>query len=403
MTKQTDGLKVIIEQAVKQMGNVGEWQKRFMLNLFETVLLIHGKINFSTLGRHSELNEKTYRRWFEKDFDFLKFNLACISQRPEQGELVAIMDASHIAKSGTKTFGLGKFYSGCIGKAVKGLELSEIALLDLKSRQAFALDSQQTIDNAGKARPELYAEQFTKLADDLPKDLKYLLVDAYYTKKSFIDPICQLERGIEMIGKLRSDANLRYLYKGSYQGLGRPKRYDGKVDFKDLSRFVYEGEAETHLHLYTQTVWHAHLKRMIRLVLILNTQAPKPRYILLFSTDLELMGKELMKLYQLRFQIEFLFRDAKQFTGLEDCQARDKKALDFHFNMSMTAINLAKLDLLHQHDPKQTFVFSLRSYIHRIFSHRLLSRLFSNLDLDLTCIKVNNAFHHALSFGLYNP
>lgn len=379
---------------------MGEWQKRFMLQLFEAVLLIQGKINYSNLARHSELNEKTFRRWFNKDFDFLTFNLACINQRPKQGKLVAIMDASYIAKSGSKTFGLGKFYSGCIGKAVKGLELSEIALLDTESRQAFALDSQQTIDEEGKTRPELYAEQFVQASSYLPANLKYLLVDAYYTKKSFINPICELQKGIEIVGKLRCDANLRYVYRGTYQGLGRPKCYDGKVDFKDLSRFVYEGEIETNLHLYSQTVWHVHLKRMIRLVLILNTQATKARFILLFSTDCGLKGTELMELYKLRFQIEFLFRDAKQFTGLEDCQARDEKALDFHFNMAMSALNLAKLDLLLQHDPKQTFVFSLRSYIHKNFSHKLLNRLLSNLALDLTCIKVRHAFNHALLFGV---
>lgn len=43
-------------------------------------------------------------------------------------------------------------------------------------------------------------------------------------------------------------------------------------------------------------------------------------------------------------EIEFIFRDAKQFTGLSDCQARDVKKLDFHFNASFTALNIAKLD-----------------------------------------------------------
>jgi len=46
------------------------------------------------------------------------------------------------------------------------------------------------------------------------------------------------------------------------------------------------------------------------------------------------------------FQIEFLYRDAKQFTGLTTCQARSKGKLDFHFNAALTAINLAKHDWL---------------------------------------------------------
>ena len=40
--------------------------------------------------------------------------------------------------------------------------------------------------------------------------------------------------------------------------------------------------------------------------------------------------------------MEFIFRDAKQYTELEQCQARSEKKLNFHFNASLTAINLAK-------------------------------------------------------------
>ena len=190
---------------------------------------------------------------------------------------------------------------------------------------------------------------------------------------------------------------------GPTQGSVAPRRYDGKVDFGDLSRFVYKGETGRDLHVYTQTLWHVSLARPIRVVLLLNTSKAKPHYILLFSTDLFLSGTEILELYKLRFQIEFLFRDAKQFTGLADCQARDKRALYFHFNTALSAVNLAKLELLSQQPPEQPFVFSLGTYIYRSFSHRLLSRLLSSLDLDLTCKKVNAAFSHALAFGNAGP
>ncbi|MEN9502304.1 MAG: hypothetical protein RI964_1589, partial [Pseudomonadota bacterium] len=36
--------------------------------------------------------------------------------------------------------------------------------------------------------------------------------------------------------------------------------------------------------------------------------------------------------------MELLFRDAKQHTGLCDCQATRKEKLDFHFNASLTAL-----------------------------------------------------------------
>ena len=381
------------------MPEVGKWQRNFLRHLFSSVLLVCGRLNFSSLARHSALSEKTYRRGFRRSFDFEGFNLRCIEQRVEKGRLVAALDASHLPKSGKRTYGLGKFYSSCLGKAVHGLELSELALIDCDSRQAFAFSTRQTVDEAGKTRPELYAEHVKDCATKLPSEVEHLLVDAYYAKKHFLDTVCALARGLDVVGKLRCDANVRYLYRGAYAGRGRPKRYDGKVDFQNLSRFVYEGEVAQHLHLYVQNVWHVGLKRSIRLVLLLNTSQGKTRYILLFSTDLQLTGAAILDLYRLRFQIEFLFRDAKSFTGLADCQARDQQALAFHFNAAFAAINLAKLDLLAQQPPEQTFVFSLNAYMHYAFNHALLSRLLSNLDLDLTCTKVERAFAHALAFS----
>ncbi len=51
---------------------------------------------------------------------------------------------------------------------------------------------------------------------------------------------------------------------------------------------------------------------------------------MLASTDVELDARLITKYYQLRFQIEFIFRDAKQFMGLNDSQARDENKLDYH-------------------------------------------------------------------------
>ena len=37
-----------------------------------------------------------------------------------------------------------------------------------------------------------------------------------------------------------------------------------------------------------------------------------------------------------------VFRDAKQFTGLTHCQARNKEAVSFAFNASLTSVNLVR-------------------------------------------------------------
>src|SRR5690554_7219519 len=45
------------------------------------------------------------------------------------------------------------------------------------------------------------------------------------------------ENHFEVISRLRDDTDLLYLFEGEQtKGRGRPKKYDGKVDFKDCSQ-----------------------------------------------------------------------------------------------------------------------------------------------------------------------
>jgi len=114
---------------------------------------------------------------------------------------------------------------------------------------------------------------------------------------------------LKQIGKLRHDANLRWLYKGDQKPKGRPKCYDGKVNFDDLSRFELIDEIDS-VKLYTAIVNSARFKRDLRIVYLVKTVGKKLQTALLFSTDLELAAKDIYRFYKARFQIEFLFRDA---------------------------------------------------------------------------------------------
>jgi hypothetical protein len=135
-------------------------------------------------------------------------------------------------------------------------------------------------------------------------------------------------------------------------------------------------EEAPHLHLYTAVVWHKTLKRRLRLVVLLNRKDPaKPRFIVLGSTDPELNGRKLVELYAARFQIEFLFRDSKQFTGLLDCQARAAAALDFHFNASLATLNLVHAEDWCMQQGQEPRVFSMASWKQCHFNERLLEHL----------------------------
>ena len=94
----------------------------------------------------------------------------------------------------------------------------------------------------------------------------------------------------------------------------------------------------------------------------------------LASTDVDQSAQEVVAYYRLRFQVEFLFRDAKQFTGLEHCQGRSQAKLDFHFNMSLAAVNLARLEIAQQG-------ISFNSYVRRLYNGFLVERLLEQLGL----------------------
>lgn len=143
-----------------------------------------------------------------------------------------------MTKSGKKTDGLGMFWRGSTGQSERVLELSLLGVVDLQSNTAFALDARQTVDVKDKTCVDLYAEQVLKLAGDLlAKGIIYLAVDAYYFKEKFVP--AALGAGLQIVGKLRTDADLKSLYNGPYSGQGRPKVYDGKVNLeKDLNRIL---------------------------------------------------------------------------------------------------------------------------------------------------------------------
>ena len=184
-------------------------------------------------------------------------------------------------------------------------------------------------------------------------------------------------------------------------GKGAPRKYDGKVDFSDVSRFTRLTDVEPGVELHTLVLWHRTWKRKIRLALLVNRrEGKKTQHVLLFSTDLNLSAEKILKFYKLRFQIEFLFRDAKQFTGLSDCQARDELSLNFHFNTSFMALNLAKREARLQHSGIDSFVFSMNNVKRRALNDHLLETFIDQLDLSPTLIKAHPNYQILRDYGV---
>ena len=326
-------------------------------------------------------------------------------------------DATFIPKSGKHSYGLDRFYNGCTHRTEKGLEASAIAIVDVTRQTAFTLSVKQTpprprpaksVTQPTKKRPELmqetrmdfYLDHFCSCISSVPdQTTKLLLVDGAFAHFKFVTGVCQ--QGFDLITKLRVDANLRFLYTGEQRvGRGRPRQFSGKVTFTDLSRFDFCGEVEPGIALYTQLVNHVTLKRNIRVVVVVDQRRPnKPRYIVLCSTDCQLAPEMIFSYYAARFQIEFLFRDAKQFTGLVDCQARDKEALHYHLNAALAAVNIAKIEQMQQSGEVRAQVFSLASYKQRAFNEHLLELFITKLALKADLIKNHPEYNYLRNYG----
>ena len=399
-------MKAIVQTVLQKMGTLSQPHLKVMTTLLMTILLLCGKVNFTNLSRYSPLSEKTYRRFFAKGFNFCRFNQILIEQQvPENHGLLAVMDASFNPKSGKKTFGLDFFYNGCRGQMERGLEASLIAVVDCVTRASYALNVQQTYaqqQNPLLTRTDYALIHLSVTRQYLAQRVRYLAVDAAYATHPFITGAVGMN--LQVISKLRQNANLRYGYSGEQNPRGRPRKYDGKVDFSDVSRLLYvkslDGD-EDGIHLYTQVVWHVSLKRMIRLVYLLDQRKPdQTRYALLFSTDLNQSAEEILEFYRLRFQIEFIFRDAKQFTGFSDCQARNENALDFHLNVSLMALNVARAEQRSLVGAEELSILSMASVKRRALNDYLLDLFIDKLGLCRTLIKSHINFQDLRNHGV---
>ena len=128
---------------------------------------------------------------------------------------------------------------------------------------------------------------------------------------------------LHLVCKLRHDAALYFLYEGVQKPKGRKRVYGSKIDYDHIPD-KYLVDSTTHksirTDIYHATMLHKLFSDPLNVVIIFKTNltSGKKAQVVLFSSDLSLAYDKLIDYYQLRFQIEFNFRDAKQFWGFDD-------------------------------------------------------------------------------------
>lgn len=386
----------IFSAIIVKMEGISKPFSKFLSHLVLVFLSGRGRYNFSNMARWAFICEKTFRRNFCKSFDFKQFNQYLIEFFYPCEPFIVAMDCSYIKKSGKKSYGLDKFWSGCAQKALKGLEISVLALIGLHSKVCFSISTEQTPSLLGdENRLDFYIRQLKNCAAFLLQKTKYLVADGFYAKGKFLEEADIL--GFFVITKLRKDSHMQYIYTGEQKSRGRKRKYDGKVRWANKEelekKFVLEGLLPEGHKMYSQTLWSVQWKKNVKVVYL--QQKNTKNYGILLSTDTALTAQKIVSYYGLRFQIEFLFRDAKQTLGLEDCQSTKKECLDFHFQAVMMTLNLTRQESY----SKGEKVFSLYDIKTGYCNEKWVENIITNLGLDLNTIKLHPNYQYIIQKG----
>ena len=353
-------LREMITAALRSQTNIGKSFQSFFIETMELFLTHTGRLNFTQMARCGRSCESRFRQNFKKAFDWFSFNRTFLE--PARGHRIAIaIDPCYIPKSGKKTPGVDWFWSGCASAMKKGLEILGISIVDADIKDSIFLKAEQTFTGKKRGRkpkctkgmddPDSltgwYLRMLTSNRRQLLSVCKLIVADAYFSKESFVTGVQRL--GFDLVSRFRDDVRLRYLYAGpKLHKRGRPQKYAGKVDLKNLDMSVFNEECitegKTSFRMYSAVVNAISLERDVKVVIVDYEDTEKKRQVrkVFFSTDTGMSAKDIFEIYRTRFQLEFVFRDAKQFTGLTHCQARNSKALSFAFNASLTSVNIAR-------------------------------------------------------------
>src|SRR5881409_618654 len=298
---------------------------------------------------------------------------------------LAAGDEVVVTKAGKSTYGLDRFFASLYGKPVPGLAFFTVSLVSVQTRRALPVRVEQVVRSdaekaASKAKtaakkpkaphakgrpgrpkgstntnkaplpltPELVRiqamlEALLRLITTVLA-VTYLVLDGHFGNHNALHMARQCN--LHLISKLRCDAALYFPYTGPYAGRGPRRKYGRKVDYDNIPvQYLKETTVEGHIEtrLYQAQLLHKEFVHPLNVVIIVKTnlRTQAQAHVILFSSDLTLAYAVLVDYYGLRFQIEFNFRDAKQYWGLEDFMNVTPTGVTNAANLSLFMVNVA--------------------------------------------------------------
>lgn len=408
-----------------------------LIRIVGAMLSMTGRVTMLGLSRWSEegCGYKTIQRFFKTTIVWSKVNWTVI--RPhllEAGEeLIIGGDESVVTKSGKQTYGLDRFFSSLYGKPVPGLAFFSLSLISVKDRISHPVLTEQVIKpeaepkskskskssqkkpkrnrgrpkgskNKNRREVELspYLSHIQQMLQTLlaviGQEVKviYCVMDGAFGHNNALQMVGQCF--LHLVSKLQHNAALYFPYEGPQNKRGAKKKYGDKLDYQHLpeqhlKEITYEDDIQT--KTYQMPMWHKLFPDQLNIVIIrkLNLKTGAYAHVVLFSSDLTLSFDKLIDFYRLRFQIEFNFRDAKQFWGLEDFMNVNPTPVYNAANLAMFMVNVshALIKLFHADDPAFSIIdlkalFRGRKYVSETL--KLLPELPDPIFIDLIFQKV---------------
>jgi putative transposase len=353
------------------------------------LLLMTGRITMLGLSRWAGKggSYRTVQRLFSTVLPWAMLFWVCFRQHghcPTDVSFVA-GDEVIVTKAGKHTHGLDRFFSSLYGKPVPGLAFFTLSLVSVQQRRSFPRRIEQVVRSdaekaASKAKaaakppkgahttrrpgrpkgsknppkaaatltPELVriTAMLTALLQLIATVLSVtsLVLDGHFGNHNALHMVRQC--GLHLISKLRCDAALYFPYTGPYAGRGPRRQYGHKVDYDHLPvQYLTETTGEGHIEtrLYQMHVLHKECAQPLNVVILAktNVRTQARAHVVLCSSDLALAYALLVDYDGLRFQIEFNFRDAKQYWGLEDFMNVTPTGVTNAANLSLFMVNVA--------------------------------------------------------------
>jgi hypothetical protein len=173
----------------------------------------------------------------------------------------------------------------------------------------------------------------------------YFVLDGHFGNAFATSMVRQM--GLHIISKMPHNAEL-YLRPTQEEKAHRPRlKYGARLDYNHLPeelRVASTTEGDYRTEVYQATCLHKHFADLLNVVIIVRTHLASGRvgHVVLFSSDLSLSALTLIDYYALRFQIEFTFRDAKQYFGLEDFMGVKEISIHNAVGLSFFMVNLSR-------------------------------------------------------------